>query len=269
MLGGAAQQSESAMVVHLGTAVSLQKRGLVMPPDLEASLPEAGLESRVYLGWEGQIRAVVRLQDHLRSSAASAMNQCRALGIEIHMLSGDRAASTQQVAAELGIRHWAAERLPWQKVEYIESLERQGRKVAMVGDGLNDAPALAKADVGITHQIGTDLTKEAADVHILAGDIALVPWVLSLSKKTFRHIQLNLFWAFLYNIIAIALAAIGWLRPVMAAAAMLVSSLIVVGNSLRLEKVRGLRAKKSPRKSASSPADPLPATADTPQATVV
>jgi Cu+-exporting ATPase len=111
---------------------------------------------------------------------------------------------------------------------------------------------LAKANVGIAHQIGTDLSKEAADVHILAGDITLVPWVLSLSKKTFRHIQENLFWAFIYNIIAVGLAAMGWLRPVMAAAAMLISSLMVVGNSLRLERVRGRRGEAVPR-GASAP----------------
>jgi heavy metal translocating P-type ATPase len=258
---------ESAPIahVHLGTAASLQKLGFTMPPDLEASLPEAGLESRVYLGWNGAIRGVVRLQDHLRPGAASVMDQCRAQGIEVHLLSGDRTASTQQVAAALGIQHWAAERLPWQKVEYVESLQRQGRKVAMVGDGVNDAPALATADVGMAHQIGTDLSKEAADVHILAGDITLVPWVLSLSKKTFRHIQGNLFWAFIYNIIAIGLAAAGWLRPVMAAAAMLLSSLMVVGNSLRLEKVRGLRGKSVPR--VASPANPLPSTEASPATT--
>jgi Cu+-exporting ATPase len=214
-----------------------------MPADLEGSLPEAGLESRVYVGWDGAIRGVVRLQDHLRPGAESAVRQCQGQKLEVHLLSGDRSASTQLVAAELGIKQWAAERLPGEKVDYVEALQRSGRKVAMVGDGVNDAPALAKADVGIAHQIGTDLSKEAADVHILAGDITLVPWVLSLSKKTFRHIQENLFWAFVYNVIAIALAAIGWLRPVMAAAAMLVSSLMVVGNSLRLERARGRRGK--------------------------
>jgi P-type Cu+ transporter len=218
-----------------------------MPADLEGSLSEAGLESRVYLGWSGWIHGVIRLQDHTRPGARSVVEQCHRQGLEVHLLSGDRKQTTRQVAAELGIEHWAGEHLPWQKVEYIAALERAGRKVAMVGDGVNDAPALAKADVGIAHEIGTDLSKEAADVHILAGDLTLVPWVLSVAKKTFRHIQENLFWAFLYNVVAIGLAAMGWLRPVMAAAAMLVSSLIVVGNSLRLEKIRGRRGKTAPR----------------------
>jgi heavy metal translocating P-type ATPase len=240
---GCVLAGEEVYSVLLGTSVSLLNKGLSMPADLEGSLPEAGLESRVYVGWDGAIRGVVRLQDHLRPGAESAVRQCQGQKLEVHLLSGDRSASTQLVAAELGIKQWAAERLPGEKVDYVEALQRSGRKVAMVGDGVNDAPALAKADVGIAHQIGTDLSKEAADVHILAGDITLVPWVLSLSKKTFRHIQENLFWAFVYNVIAIALAAIGWLRPVMAAAAMLVSSLMVVGNSLRLERARGRRGK--------------------------
>jgi len=238
---------ERLCLVHLGTAASLLDREMWMPADLKRSLPEVGLESRAYLGWDGAIRGLIRLQDHLRPGARSVMKQCQAQKLEVHLLSGDRNASTQQVATELDIEHWAAERLPQQKVEYIEALQRRGRKVAMVGDGVNDAPALAKANVGIAHQIGTDLSKEAADVHILAGDITLVPWALSLSKKTFRHIQENLFWAFIYNIIAVGLAAMGWLRPVMAAAAMLISSLIVVSNSLRLGKVRGRDEKTVPR----------------------
>jgi heavy metal translocating P-type ATPase len=231
------------LLVHLGTEASLQQIGLRMPPDLASSLPEAALESRAYVGWSGWIHGVIRLQDHARAGARSVVEQCFRQGLEVHLLSGDRKQTTRQLAVDLGIEHWAGEQLPWQKVEYVEALERAGRTVAMVGDGVNDAPALSKADVGIAHQIGTDLSKEAADVHILAGDLTLVPWVLSLAKKTFRHIQENLFWAFLYNVIAIGLAAMGWLRPVMAAAAMLVSSLMVVGNSLRLEKVRGRRGK--------------------------
>ncbi|MGH9725727.1 MAG: HAD-IC family P-type ATPase, partial [Candidatus Acidiferrales bacterium] len=151
----------------------------------------------------------------------------------------------RQVAEQLGIAHWASERLPWQKVDYVAALQQEGRCVAMVGDGVNDAPALARADVGIAHQVGTDLSKEAADIHILAGNLTLVPWVLTLAKKTFLHIQENLMWAFLYNVIAMALAAVGILRPVEAAAAMLVSSLMVVGNSLRLERIRGVRGAAS------------------------
>jgi heavy metal translocating P-type ATPase len=247
LLNSPEPDSSQSLLVHLGTGASLQKNGLRMPADLEGSLSEAGLESRVYLGWSGWIHGVIRLQDHTRPGARSVVEQCHRQGLEVHLLSGDRKQTTRQVAAELGIEHWAGEHLPWQKVEYIAALERAGRKVAMVGDGVNDAPALAKADVGIAHEIGTDLSKEAADVHILAGDLTLVPWVLSVAKKTFRHIQENLFWAFLYNVIAIGLAAMGWLRPVMAAAAMLVSSLIVVGNSLRLEKIRGRRGKTAPR----------------------
>lgn len=254
------QGAPRATLVHLGTASSLQHRGQAMPADLGGSLADAGLESRVYLGWDGAIRGVIRLQDHLRSGAASVISQCRAQKLDVHLLSGDRCASTEEVAAKLGIEHWAAERVPVQKVDYIDQLQRQGRRVAMVGDGVNDAPALAKADVGIAHQIGTDLSKEAADVHILAGDVTLVPWVLELSRKTFRHIQENLFWAFIYNVAAIGLAAMGWLRPVMAAAAMLISSLIVVGNSLRLEKVRGLGGRSQLRP--ASPASPLPRTAE-------
>lgn len=238
--------SSQSLLVHLGTRASLEKKGMRMPADLERSLPEAGLQSHVYLGWSGWIHGVIRLQDRIRPAARSVVEQCRRRGLEVHLLSGDRKEATRQVAAELGIEDWAGEKLPWQKVEYIEALERAGCKVAMVGDGVNDAPALAVADVGIAHQIGTDLSKEAADVHLLAGDLSLVPWVLSLAKKTFRHIQENLFWAFLYNVIAIGLAAMGWLRPVMAAVAMLLSSLMVVGNSLRLEKVRGSRGKPAP-----------------------
>jgi heavy metal translocating P-type ATPase len=234
-------------LVHLGTAASLLNAGMSMPADLDRSLLEAGLESRAYLGWDGAIRGVIRLQDRLRPGAKNVMNQCKAQNLEVHLLSGDRNASTQQVATELGIEYWAGERLPRQKVEYIEALQRGGRKVAMVGDGVNDAPALAKANVGIAHQIGTDLSKEAADVHILAGDITLVPWALSISKRTFRHIQENLFWAFVYNVIAVGLAAMGWLRPVTAAAAMLISSLMVVGNSLRLGKIRGRDERTDPR----------------------
>jgi heavy metal translocating P-type ATPase len=242
-----ALEAEEAMDVYLGTVASLVDRGLKMPEALRKLNETASFESRAYLGWEGWIRGVIRLQDQLRPDARNVIAQCMQQGLEVHLVSGDCAICTREVANALGIQHWAADKLPWQKVDYIETLKAQrNRKVAMVGDGLNDAPALANADIGIAHQIGTDLTKEAADIHILAGDLALVPWSLTIARKTFRHIQQNLFWAFIYNVIAIGLAAMGYLKPVMAAVAMLTSSLLVVGNSLRLEKVRGARAKSDP-----------------------
>ncbi len=179
--------------------------------------------------------------------------------LTVSILSGDRRESTERAALAHGVNHWAAERLPAQKVAYVEDLQRAGHRVAMVGDGVNDAPALAKAEVGFAHQIGTDLSKEAADVHILGGELARVPWTISLARKTFSHIRQNLFWAFFYNVIAMVLAAAGWLQPVMAAAAMLFSSVMVVGNSLRLGKAAGLPALARPA-AASPPVQTAPAT---------
>lgn len=245
-----APETGTALRVFLGTEAWLHGIGLRTPANLVLSDDALSLESRVFLAWDGNIRGVIRLQDQLRPNAKTVIENCRQQGLEVHLLSGDREAGTRQVAEALGIENWASEKLPWQKVDYIETLKsKRNRKVAMIGDGLNDAPALASADIGIAHQIGTDLTKEAADVHILSSDLTLVPWSLALSRKTFRHIQQNLFWAFAYNAIAIALAAMGYLRPVMAAAAMLVSSLLVVGNSLRLENFRGFRIRSESHQS--------------------
>jgi copper-transporting P-type ATPase V len=241
-----ARLNDSRTVVYAGTAASLEARKLRMPGDLGTRLSDASLESRIYVGWGGQIRGVIRLQDEVRANAKEVVALCRAKGLEVHLLSGDRKESTEQAALHLGIAHWAGEKLPRQKVEYVEELEKAGRNVAMVGDGVNDAPALAKADVGIAHQLGTDLSKEAADVHILAGNLTLVPWSVGLAKRTFRHIQENLFWAFIYNAIAIGLAAAGVLRPILAALAMLLSSLLVVGNSMRLSRTLGVRKEAAP-----------------------
>jgi heavy metal translocating P-type ATPase len=259
---GARNETDGDIHVHLGTAAALAARGLQMPEGLDGLNEHTTFESRVYLGWDGWVRGVICLQDQLRSGAQEVISQCRRQGLQIHLVSGDREASTREIAQALHIQNWAAEKLPAQKVEYLEMLQRQGRKVAMVGDGQNDAPALAKARIGIAHQIGTDLSKEAADVHILAGDLALIPWSLMLARKTLRHIRQNLFWAFLYNVVAIALAAMGFLKPVMAAAAMLLSSLIVAGNSLRLERVRRPRPAADPipqrAKTEANPVQPAP-----------
>lgn len=257
--GGPVEPQSSRTIVFVGTGASLEARRLRMPLDLESLHGESPLESRAFVGWGGMIRGVIRLQDQIRPNAREVVTQCRAKGLEIHLLSGDRQKSTEQAAHQLGIENWVGEKLPWQKVEYVEALEKTGRHVAMVGDGVNDAPALAIADVGIAHQLGTDLSKEAADIHILAGNLTLVPWSVGLAKRSFRHIQENLFWAFIYNVIAIGLAAAGVLRPVLAALAMLLSSLLVVGNSMRLSKTLGIRKTAAPERPSATGETSLPA----------
>ena len=237
-------EADNLPPVHLclGTLPSLLERGLHLPSDLQNVDASPGIETRVYVGWEGEIRGIIRLQDHLRAGAAETVRQCQQQRFDVRLLSGDRKEATRCVAETLGIERWAGERLPWQKVSYVEELENSRHHVAMVGDGVNDAPALAKATVGFAHQVGTDLSKEAADVHILGGELARVPWALSLSRKTFSHVRQNLFWAFIYNVLAMGLAAAGYLRPIMAAAAMLLSSVMVTANSMRLGRVKGLPA---------------------------
>jgi heavy metal translocating P-type ATPase len=234
-------ENEASVRAFLGSARSLEARGFELPKDLANSPASEGLESRVYIAWDKTIRGIIRLGDTLRPAARAAIDACKQQGIAVHLLSGDGTACTKQVAEDANIDSWSSEQTPQQKVAYIRSLEKAGHRVAMVGDGTNDAPALAQAEVGIAHQLGTDLSKEAAEVHILAGDLRLVPWVLELSRKTFSSIRGNLFWAFAYNSAAIALAAAGMLRPVAAAAAMLASSAMVIGNSMRLERMRGVR----------------------------
>ena len=138
------------------------------------------------------------------------------------------------MARELEIEHWAGEQRPAQKVEYVAALQKLGKIVAMVGDGVNDAPSLAQADVGFTHEVGTDLSREAADAHILGVALEGVPWSVAHARNTMRHIHQNLFWAFFYNTVAMSLAALGYLQPIFAAGAMIASSVMVTGNSLRL-----------------------------------
>jgi Cu+-exporting ATPase len=235
-----AEMPGAATRVLLGSLAYLCARGFEVPQEMAAAAKQADFGTEVYLGWEGRVRGAMRLEDHIREDARAAVVQCRQAGLEVHLLSGDRRASAERVAAALDIAHWVGERLPAQKVAYVAELQKAGRRVAMAGDGVNDAPALAQADAGFTHQVGTDMSREAADVHVLGTSLARIPWSIAFSRRAFRHIRQNLFWAFFYNVVAMGMAAAGWLRPVMAAAAMIASSLMVVGNSLRLGKAPGI-----------------------------
>ena len=206
---------------------------------------EAAGRTAVLVGWDGQVRGVLGVADTLKPNAAAVVRRLHQLGLETAMVSGDNAATAHAIAAQAGIApdRVLAEVLPQEKVEEIRRLQREGRVVAMVGDGINDAPALVQADLGIAIGTGTDVAIESSDVTLLSGDLAGVVTALSLSRRTLRTIYQNLGWAFGYNTAAIPLAALGLLNPVIAGLAMACSSVSVVTNSLRLRRFKDVEFK--------------------------
>jgi Cu2+-exporting ATPase/Cu+-exporting ATPase len=229
-VGGSAQPH-----LYVGSTRFMERARLQLHPAMASTAsPVSDDATTVFVGWDGMVRGALFFQERLREEAVPVLSGLRSLGVRSDVLTGDRAvppSTLRQFPASLEVK---AGLLPEDKVREVQAARLSGERVVMVGDGINDAPALAAADVGIALGTGVDLTREAADVNVLGPDLGRVLWIVEYARKVRRTIQGNLFWAFAYNGVAIALAAAGRLNPLVAAAAMIASSLFILWNTRRL-----------------------------------
>ncbi len=223
----------------IGTRKLMAKHGVSIEAVAEAMerIEEAG-KTAMLVAMNGRYTGLVAVADTIKETSKEAVARLKSLGLEVIMMTGDNRRTAQAIAAEAGIDRVLAEVLPEGKAEEVKKLQASGKKVAMVGDGINDAPALATADIGMAIGTGTDVAMEAADVTLMRGDLNSIPDAIAMSKKTMVNIRQNLFWALAYNVIGIPIAAAGFLAPWLAGAAMALSSVSVVINALRLQRAK-------------------------------
>jgi Cu+-exporting ATPase len=224
-------------VIYIGTRRLMEERNIHLgaTEEVVAGLEDKG-KTAMLMAADGTIEAIIAVADTLKESSKEAVKDLQEIGIEVYMITGDNRRTANAIAKQAGITNILAEVLPENKAEEVKKLKKQGRIVAMVGDGINDAPALATADIGMAMGTGTDVAIEAADITLMRGDLTAIPTVIRLSRQTMRKIKQNLFWAFIYNSIGIPFAAIGLLNPMIAGGAMAFSSVSVVTNSLSLKR---------------------------------
>jgi Cu+-exporting ATPase len=240
----------------------LMKRKKIDLGGLSASAEALGKKGKtpLYAAIDGKIAAIIAVADPIKPTTKAAIDALHGLGLKVAMLTGDNKATAEAIAAQLGIDHVAAELLPQDKVKVLEELRSGGGKLAFVGDGINDAPALATADVGIAIGTGTDVAIETADVVLISGELTGVANAFKISQQTMRNIKQNLFWAFGYNTVLIPVAAGAiypftglMLSPVLAAGAMAMSSVFVLSNALRLRWIRPAFVAQQPSKTTLNP----------------
>jgi len=222
---------------YAGTQVYLEEVG-ISAIQAEKAGPELAAQgvSLVFVGMENEFLGLIGVADQIRSEAKEVVRALEGQGIEVWMLTGDHRGTAEAIAEKIGIRNVAAQVLPEEKAAKIKRLQGAGKTVAMVGDGINDAPALAQSDVGIAMGSGTDVAMATADVTLMSGDLHHLVTAFDLSRATIRNIKQNLFWAFIFNIVGIPAAALGYLTPILAGGAMALSSVAVVSNALRLKR---------------------------------
>jgi heavy metal translocating P-type ATPase len=238
LAGHGVRATVQGTTVWVGRGKLLAEAGLAVPAPLDdaAERLEAEGKTVVLAGWDGEARGALAVADTLKEGAAAAVGRLHQMGLEVAMITGDNARTAEAIAGQVGVDRVLAEVLPADKQAEVGRLQAGGAVVAMVGDGVNDAPALAQADLGIAIGTGTDVAIESSDLTLLRGDLDGVATAIALSRRTYRTIAENLGWAFGYNTAAIPLAALGLLNPIVAGAAMALSSVSVVTNSLRLRR---------------------------------